>query len=172
MYINKLLRLSIPNTIGWILGFYALFHLSLNIISEMIRFGDRNFYSDWWNCRSLEQYWKTWNLPIHFFFLRHCYNPLLKKGFSRLTAGLVVFLLSALGHEYVVCVPLGLLSYYAFLGMLMQAPAIAMQKFWAKYVNLKESELGNVSFWLSFCFIGQPLVFFIYYSLYMSKFNQ
>jgi len=108
------------------MGFYLIFHLLLNIISELIRFGDRNFYSDWWNCRSLEEYWKTWNLPIHFFFLRHVYNPLLKKGLSKVAAGIVVFILSAIGHEYVVCVPLGVLSYYAFVGMLLQAPAIAL----------------------------------------------
>lgn len=51
--INRLMRLSIPNTIGWVMGFYAFFHLLLNIISEVIQFGDRNFYMDWWNCRNL-----------------------------------------------------------------------------------------------------------------------
>jgi diacylglycerol O-acyltransferase-1 len=122
--IYRLLRLSIPNTIGWVMGFYAFFHLFLNIISEVIRFGDRNFYEDWWNCRNLEQYWKTWNLPVHYFFVRHCYTPLLKRGWSKLSANLLVFVISAAAHEYLVDVPLGITSYYAFLAMLMNAPVM------------------------------------------------
>lgn len=160
------MRLSIPNTIGWVLGFYAYFHLLLNIISEFIKFGDRNFYMDWWNCRNLEEYWKTWNLPVHFFFVRHCYTPLLKRGWSKMGAGLLVFMVSAIAHEYIVCVPLGVISYYAFLAMLLQAPAIAFEKLLSKYLNLGNSELGNVSFWLFFCFLGQPLCLFVYYSMY------
>jgi hypothetical protein len=95
---NRLLRLSIPNTIGWIMGFYWVFHLLLNVISELIGFGDRNFYMDWWNCRNLEEYWRTWNLPVHFFFIRHCYTPLLKRGWSKLAANFLVFVLSAIAH--------------------------------------------------------------------------
>ena len=106
------------------MGFYSFFHLFLNIISEIIRFGDRNFYQDWWNCKNLEQYWKTWNLPVHFFFIRHCYTPLLKRGWSKLAANLLVFLISAIAHEYLVDVPLGITSYYAFLAMLMNAPVM------------------------------------------------
>lgn len=167
--INRLMRLSIPNTIGWIMGFYALFHLTFNIISEIIQFGDRNFYMDWWNCRNLEEYWKTWNLPVHFFFIRHCYTPLLKKGWSKIGANFLVFVLSAIAHEYIVCVPLGVISYYAFLAMMMQAPAIAVEKMISKYLKLHNSELGNVSFWIFFCFLGQPMCLFIYYSLYVEK---
>jgi diacylglycerol O-acyltransferase 1 len=165
----RLMRLSIPNTIGWIMGFYCFFHLLLNVISEVIHFGDRNFYMDWWNCRNLEEYWKTWNLPVHFFFIRHCYTPLLKKGWSKLAANFLVFILSAVAHEYLVCVPLGVMSYYAFLAMLLQAPAIAFEKLLSKYLKLYNSELGNVSFWLFFCMLGQPICFFIYYSQYVSK---
>lgn len=154
----------------WIAGFYNFFHLWLNILSELLYFADRKFYMDWWNCRNLEEYWKTWNLPVHFWFIRHCYNPLLKKGLSKVTANIIVFLISAIAHEYVVAVPLGLVSYWAFLALLMQAPAIIIQRKIDKLLNLKNSELGNVSFWFFFCFIGQPLMVFIYYSLYMNKY--
>jgi len=49
---------------------------------------------------------------------------LLKRGWSKLAANFFVFIVSALAHEYLVCVPLGVVSYYAFLAMLMQAPAM------------------------------------------------
>ena len=163
------LRLSIPNTIMWITGFYSFFHIFLNIIAELLKFADRKFYMDWWNCRSLEEYWKTWNLPVHFWFIRHMYNPLLKKGYSKNTAMVGVFLISAFAHEFLVCVPLHLISFYAFLAMLLQAPIIYLEKKIQKWFMLKNSELGNASFWLFFCIMGQPICVFIYYSLYMSK---
>ncbi len=126
VYINlcRWLRLSIPNTVMWITGFYSVFHVFLNIIAELLKFADRKFYMDWWNCRSLEEYWKTWNLPVHFWFIRHMYNPILKRGYSKNAAMVAVFLISALAHEFLVCVPLHLFSFYAFLAMLLQAPTI------------------------------------------------
>lgn len=67
------------------------------------------------------------------------------------------------------CVPLGIVSHYAFLAMLLQAPAMFLEKKLSKMFNLSNSELGNVSFWLFFCVLGQPTCMFIYYSLYMQK---
>lgn len=167
--IHHLMRLSIPNAIMWIAGFYNLFHVLLNILAEVLRFGDRKFYLDWWNCRNLEEYWKTWNLPVHFWFIRHTYNPLLQRGFSKVSANIIVFLISAVAHEYLVAVPLKIISYWAFLAMLTQAPAIIIQKKIDKMFKLSNSELGNVSFWVFFCLIGQPVIVFIYYELYMKK---
>jgi hypothetical protein len=37
----------------WLLGFYTFFHLWLNILAELLRFGDRTFYKDWWYFTSL-----------------------------------------------------------------------------------------------------------------------
>jgi diacylglycerol O-acyltransferase-1 len=123
----------------WIAGFYAFFHLWLNIIGEVLCFGDRSFYRDWWNCRSLEEYWKTWNLPVHFWFIRHVYNPLLQLGVSKIVANLVVFFVSALAHEYIVSVPLGFISYWAFLAIMMQAPFILIQRKLDKILRIEHS---------------------------------
>jgi diacylglycerol O-acyltransferase-1 len=43
----RLIKLSIPNTYVWLLGFYFYFHLWLNLLAELTRFGDRCFYKDW-----------------------------------------------------------------------------------------------------------------------------
>jgi len=43
------LRLAITNTYLWLLMFYFYFHLYLNFTAELLRFGDRVFYKDWWN---------------------------------------------------------------------------------------------------------------------------
>lgn len=41
---ERVLKLSIPTLYGWILIFYALFHVWLNIVAELTHFGDREFY--------------------------------------------------------------------------------------------------------------------------------
>ena len=42
--LEKLLKLSIPNTYIWLLMFYVFFHVWLNLLAELTRFGDRVFY--------------------------------------------------------------------------------------------------------------------------------
>ena len=41
---ERLLKLSVPTLWGWLVVFYTLFHLLLNIVAELTRFGDREFY--------------------------------------------------------------------------------------------------------------------------------
>lgn len=47
--VERILKLSIPNLYVWLLGFYWFFHIYLNILAEVLRFGDRQFYMDWWD---------------------------------------------------------------------------------------------------------------------------
>lgn len=42
--IERVLKLSLPTLYGWIIMFYCLFHLWLNILAEITFFGDREFY--------------------------------------------------------------------------------------------------------------------------------
>jgi diacylglycerol O-acyltransferase-1 len=120
--IYKILQMSIPTILMWLGMFYMLFQVHLNILAELLRFADRRFYEDWWNCKTLSEYWRLWNLPVHYWCVRHVYNPLLKKGVNRTVANFSVFLVSAICHEYLVSVPLGLASYWAFIAMLLQSP--------------------------------------------------
>lgn len=53
-----------------------------------------------------------------------------------MSANLLVFLISAVAHEYLVDVPLGVTSYYAFLAMMMQAPVILIEKKLSKMLML------------------------------------
>jgi len=55
---------------------------------------------------------------------------------SKSLAMLIVFLISAIAHEFVVCVPLNIISYYAFLAMLLQAPTIFIEKKLTKLLHL------------------------------------
>jgi diacylglycerol O-acyltransferase 1 len=73
----------------------------------------------WWNCKDLEEYWKLWNMPVHTWFIRHLYNPILKRGISRVYANFITFFVSALAHEWIVSCALGVFGYQAFLAMLL-----------------------------------------------------
>jgi hypothetical protein len=43
-FTERLLRLSVPNVAHWLVMFYLVFHLWLNILGELLMFGDRLFY--------------------------------------------------------------------------------------------------------------------------------
>jgi len=46
--VERLCKLAIPNGAIWLLMFYGFFHSWLNLTGELLRFGDRLFYKDWW----------------------------------------------------------------------------------------------------------------------------
>jgi hypothetical protein len=39
---------KVPNHVIWLITFYCFFHSYLNVLAEVLRFGDREFYRDWW----------------------------------------------------------------------------------------------------------------------------
>jgi len=155
------LKLSIPMLGFWLLMFYALFHLWLNIVAEITCFGDRRFYTDWWNASKLEDYWKRWNIPVHNWLVRHVYMPVLRLGFSPNIAALSVFLFSAFFHELLISVPCHTCKLWAFLGILGQMPLVQVTRVIDK--RLEGSQIGNMIFWFTFCFFGQPICAILYY---------
>ncbi|CAK9144145.1 unnamed protein product [Ilex paraguariensis] len=71
----------------------------LNILAELLCFGDREFYKDWWNAKTVEEYWRMWNMPVHKWMVRHIYFPCLRNGIPKGVAVLISFLVSAIFHE-------------------------------------------------------------------------
>jgi diacylglycerol O-acyltransferase-1 len=158
---SLLLRLSVTNTYVWLLGFYFFFHLWMNLFAELTRFGDRLFYKDWWNARTIDQYWQRWNLPVHHWMIRHCYYPILRAGLGKTTALFLVFLLSALFHEVIISVPFKQITMHAFLGMVAQAPLTYLTKKLDKISD--NAMIGNCLFWMLFCIVGQPMGVLLHY---------
>ncbi|EEQ97453.1 sterol o-acyltransferase, putative, partial [Perkinsus marinus ATCC 50983] len=76
---ERILKLAVPNLYLWLLMFFTLFHTWMNILAELTRFGDREFYLDWWNSVNIREYWQKWNLPVHYFILRHMYIPMRRQ---------------------------------------------------------------------------------------------
>ncbi|XP_066372927.1 diacylglycerol O-acyltransferase 1-2-like isoform X3 [Miscanthus floridulus] len=144
--IERVLKLSVPTLYVWLCMFYCFFHLWLNILAELLCFGDREFYKDWWNAKTVEEYWRMWNMPVHKWIIRHIYFPCIRKGFSRGVAILISFLVSAVFHE----IPLVFLTRY------LQA-------------TFKNIMVGNMIFWFFFSIVGQPMCVLLYYHDVMNR---
>lgn len=103
--IERLMKLSIISSIIWLAGFFAVFQSALNALAEIMRFGDREFYTDWWNAPSVGAYWRNWNKPVYNFMKRHIFLPLLARGWSPVAASAMVFIFSGILHELLVGIP-------------------------------------------------------------------
>jgi diacylglycerol O-acyltransferase-1 len=79
----EILAMAVPNTICFLLFFVLLFHSWMNFLAEILMFGDREFYKDWWNAKDIITFWKNWNMPVHKWCVRHIYKPMLRDGYSK-----------------------------------------------------------------------------------------
>jgi diacylglycerol O-acyltransferase-1 len=61
--------------------------------------------------------------------MRHIFNPMRRRGYSKFNNGLVTFFVSAIFHEYIVSGALGIVSYYAFLAMFLNFPMSIAQEY-------------------------------------------
>uniref|UniRef100_G3P2L8 O-acyltransferase n=1 Tax=Gasterosteus aculeatus aculeatus TaxID=481459 RepID=G3P2L8_GASAC len=152
---ERLLRLAVPNHLLWLMFFYGFFHSSMNFTAELLCFGDRQFYNDWWNSETVTHFWQNWNIPVHKWCIRHFYKPLLRKGFSKIVSQSAVFFLSAFFHEYLVSVPLRMFRLWAFMGMMAQLP---LAWFVGRFLH---GNYGNAAVWISLI-IGQPFAVLMY----------
>ena len=102
---ERLTKLSTISVLIWLAGFFALFHSTLNALAEVLCFGDREFYSEWWNSPSVGAYWRLWNKPVYHFMKRHIYSPTVGRGWSPGMASVMVFVFSGFLHEVLVGIP-------------------------------------------------------------------
>ncbi|XP_074941918.1 LOW QUALITY PROTEIN: diacylglycerol O-acyltransferase 1 [Phalacrocorax aristotelis] len=161
--IERLLKLAVPNHLIWLIFFYWFFHSCLNVVAEVMQFGDREFYRDWWNSESVTYFWQNWNIPVHKWCLRHFYKPMLRWGGQQVDAAQVaVFLVSAFfpraaaaSPQYLVSVPLKMFRLWAFNGIPRQIP---LAWFVSKFLR---GNYGNAAVWISLI-IGQPIAVLMY----------
>ena len=99
-------------------------------------------------------------MPVHYFLVRHVYFPSVRIGLSKTGATFVVFFISAVMHELLISVPCHMIRAHSFLAMMGQIPLIFLTKLIDK--KYPGSSIGNVIFWISFCFVGQPMALLLY----------
>ncbi|KAK2991100.1 hypothetical protein RJ640_021564 [Escallonia rubra] len=172
--IERVLKLSVPNLYVWLCMFYCFFHLWLNILAELLRFGDREFYKDWWNAKTIEEvelcpfaYWRMWNMPVHKWMVRHLYFPCIRNGIPKGVAVVIAFLISAIFHELCIAVPCHIFKFWAFIGIMLQVPLVMVTKYLQD--KFRNSMVGNMIFWCFFCILGQPMCVLLYYHDVMNR---
>ncbi|KAI3954364.1 hypothetical protein MKW92_028724 [Papaver armeniacum] len=159
--IERVLKLSVPTLYVWLCMFYCFFHLWLNILAEILRFGDREFYKDWWNAKTAEEYWRMWNMPVHKWMVRHIYFPCLRHKIPKGVAIVIAFFVSAVFHELCIGVPCHMIKFWAFMGIMLQVPLCILTNFLQN--KFQNTMVGNMIFWFFFSIFGQPMCVLLYY---------
>ncbi|XP_008590276.1 PREDICTED: sterol O-acyltransferase 1 [Galeopterus variegatus] len=148
----------LPGVLILFLTFFAFLHCWLNAFAEMLRFGDRMFYKDWWNSTSYSNYYRTWNVVVHDWLYYYAYKDFLwffSKRFKS-AAMLAVFAVSAIVHEYALAVSLNF--FYPVLFVLFMFFGMAFNFI----VNdSRKRPIWNVLMWASL-FLGHGLVLCFY----------
>ncbi|XDG00752.1 hypothetical protein ABKA04_000367 [Annulohypoxylon sp. FPYF3050] len=169
--VERLLKLSTISLIIWLAGFFALFQSALNALAEVMQFGDRSFYDDWWNSAGLGDYWRLWNKPVYQFMKRHIFSPLIGRGWNMTLASIAVFFVSAVLHELLVGIPTKNIIGVAFMGMLVQIPLIWITRVFERMQGPNGRLIGNCIFWVSFTVLGQPFAALVYFYAWQAKYG-
>ncbi|KAG0236654.1 hypothetical protein BGW42_003070 [Actinomortierella wolfii] len=153
--LRALVLLLIPFMMNYLMIFYIIFECICNAFAELSCFADRNFYEDWWNCISFDEWARKWNKPVHNFLLRHVYASSIESlHMSKSNAAFITFFLSSCVHELVMMVVTRKVRLYLFFLQMFQLPLIWMGNH--KAIRSKP-RLANACFWLGM-FCGPPLL--------------
>jgi sterol O-acyltransferase len=127
MHRDAIRRVALQNLfLGFLLMACAhtfLLHGWTNFWAELLGFADQSFYEDWWNTRSLNEYLRKWNPIIQEWLKAYVHRPL-KKWLPLPLATLIVLLVSAFEHDFLLSAGLGYfmpvyLVQYGICGMLL-----------------------------------------------------
>ncbi|WVQ93034.1 hypothetical protein IAU59_000098 [Kwoniella sp. CBS 9459] len=154
--IRSFINLALPMMVNYL---FIIFECVCTGFAELSYFADREFYQDWWNSTSWDQFSRKWNKPVHTFLLRHVYASTISGlQLSRTSAAFVTFLLSALCHELVMAVVTKKIRPYLFLMQMAQLPMIALGRL---PIVKRNRTIGNIVFWAGLM-SGFPLLAICY----------
>ncbi|KXJ92850.1 MBOAT family protein [Microdochium bolleyi] len=149
--------LLFPFMLTFLLVFLVIFEYVLGASAEITRFGDRHFYSDWWNSTDWMEFSREWNVPVYRFLRRHVYHTS-RPRIGRNMATLITFLISAFGHEIVMACITKKVRGYGFVCQMLQLPIVMLQN--TRLVR-KHKTANNVLFWCSMI-MGLSLICSLY----------
>lgn len=156
-FIVRIIGQAFPSTIILLSFFFLIFHAGMNAFAEILRFGDRMYYRDWWNSRSFEMFYRTWNLIVHDwlhqFVYKDCYEHVFKR--SKTASAFVTLTVSAIAHE--ILMSLFLRFFYPVLFIFFGVFGVVLM-----FINTgKLRNWGNIIFWFGLSF-GTGIVFSLY----------
>lgn len=137
---------SIPGILIFISGFYLILHSVQNAMAEILRFGDRQFYKDWWTCTSFSDYFRTWNILVHDWLYTYIYKDVYELIIrNKLVAKLTVFIVSAVVHEWALTYMVGFFFPALFIEFIFGGALLS-------FFSFPKHTLWNVLFWYGLTF--------------------
>ncbi|XP_063057976.1 sterol O-acyltransferase 1 [Engraulis encrasicolus] len=148
----------LPGVLVLFLAFFAFLHCWLNAFAEMLRFGDRMFYKDWWNSTSFANYYRTWNVVVHDWLFYYAYRDFLWLTEKRFRTGAIffVFTVSAGVHEYILAICFGF--FYPVLFCLFMCFGMMFNFI---LHDRRKGPIWNIIMWTSL-FLGQGVIICLY----------
>jgi len=161
--LHTIFKLITPFTLNYVLIFYLVFECLCNAFAELTRFADREFYEDWWNSSTFDEYARKWNKPVHEFLKRHIYSYTREKLKDKNMALYITFFFSALLHELVLIGMFRMIRPYLLVMMMTQIPLIYLGNL-PLFRNIPR--LGNLSFWFGLG-VGPSILAILYTREYL-----
>lgn len=150
------INLLLPFLGCYLMIWFIIFECICNGFAELTYLADRDFYGDWWNSTTFDEFARKWNKPVHEFLLRHVYLESLETyKLSKRSATVLTFLISAALHECVFAIVFRTVKMYFFILQMLQVVIVLHGR------GLKGTRVGNYVFWLGMI-LGLPLQAVIY----------
>ena len=137
--------------------FFIVFHSFHNFFAEILQFGDRLFYLDWWNEHTVNGWLVKNDKVVQDWLYYYVYRDFRKHIYDNaLLAKLTVFLLSFVVHEWVVfCCTGGLVPVIFFVFVVVGIPLT--------FFDIPKNILSVVVFWCSLILFSA--IGFVFYTL-------
>lgn len=165
-FVSQHFGMLLPSTLIFLGTHHLIIHSWLNFTGELLRFGDRLFYKDWWTTGNYDDYFRNWNLVVGDWLYEYIYKDLRTNIFrgSNIACALAVYLLSAIFHEYALGFSVQL--FFPLLFVLVLCCAVPLI-FITRHVP---SKVGNMMIWFSLIY-GNGLMISLYCMEYFTKMN-
>lgn len=137
-----------------VLAFFGILHSWMNMFAELTRFGDRQFYTDWWNVSNYGAYYRKWNIIVHEWLYYYVYNDSVRFTLGKISSSgskFLVFFISAIVHELIVISALKF--FFPILLILFGGPGVIFMT-----MTRSNNRLLGIGFWFTLIFGNGMLI--------------
>lgn len=151
---------TISTTVGILfltMAFFGILHSWMNMFAEVTRFGDRQFYTDWWNVSNYGAYYRKWNIIVHEWLYYYIYNDSVRFTFGNISSAgskFLVFFISAIVHEIIVLCSLKF--FFPILLILFGGPGVIFMS-----MTKSNNRILGIGFWFTMI-IGNGILIALY----------
>lgn len=148
---------TVTGILFMVMAFFGVLHSWMNMFAEITRFGDREFYNDWWNVSNFGAYYRKWNIIVHEFLYYYVYNDSVRFTLGKITSGgskFLVFFISALVHEIIIACTFKF--FFPILLILFGGPGVFLMQ-----MTTSNNRLLGILLWLQLI-IGNGILIALY----------